>query len=274
MTFPETRLTLIQRIASGGTAADWRRFFDDYWRPVFRFSARWGHLKAEDAEDVTSTTFEVLLSRGLLSRWVTERNARLRTLICTIVRNQLSNRGRIQSGRERLLREHGGKLDYLAENSEQLPDDASDDLQDRFCAAWAEDLLEKALEQLLAAYHREGLGDHFRILYGRICEGLTVSEIAEDLKISVTSVENHYRQARQRLAQSLEQQLRDHVKRYCPAAEIPDEFQQEWERLGRILGSHGGIEAVLNRARAEFDPALVERHQRRSLTTLTAKLPR
>lgn len=271
MTFPETRLTLIQRIAKEGSEADWRRFFDDYWRPVFRFSARWGHLTVEDAEDVTSCTFEVLLRAKLLSRWVSDRRARLRTLLCTVVRNLIANRERQQAGRERLLRDNGVFLHHFASQLDAIQNVSEPETHNAFYAAWAEELLENAMEQLLGEFHREGKGDHFRVLHGRICEGLRVPEIALSLNLPVASVDNHYRRAKQRLRELLERQVREHVERYSEPKDVSAEFQREWQDLGEFLVAHGGIEVVLQRARAEFNPVMMQRRQCHSLAALMAQ---
>jgi RNA polymerase sigma factor (sigma-70 family) len=270
MAFPETRLTLIQRIASGGAEQDWNQFFEDYWRPVFRFASRWGRLNDQDAEDITSSTFEVLLRNRLLARWVSERSAKLRTLLCAIVRNLLSNRGRLQAGRQRLVKNHGGSLDYLSEQAALGCGHATSDEQDAFYAAWAEELLQTAMEHLLHEFHRGGQGDHFRILYGRICEGLTMPEIAGHLQIKVSAVENHYKLARKRLGESLKQQVRSHVERYCPPLEMAEEFQREWNTLGAFLEKQGSLDELLRRAYADFAPNTLQQHQRQSLTTLIA----
>ena len=34
MNFPQTRLSLIHRIAQDGKDDDWRQFMNDYWDPV------------------------------------------------------------------------------------------------------------------------------------------------------------------------------------------------------------------------------------------------
>ena len=86
MSFPETRHTLIHRLATGNTEADWQEFLNDYWAPVCRFAQRRAGLRLEDAEDTASLTFEALISNQLLVRWVAKRSAKLRTLLCSVVR--------------------------------------------------------------------------------------------------------------------------------------------------------------------------------------------
>ena len=70
MSFPATRHSLIQRLAVTGAEEDWRQFLEDYWQPVCRFAANWGRLRFEDAEDVGSATFQVVLAGNLLQRWL------------------------------------------------------------------------------------------------------------------------------------------------------------------------------------------------------------
>src|SRR5262245_24491049 len=105
MAFPETRQTLIQRLATTSGEDDWRQFLSDYWGPVCRFAAARASLSAADAEDVASLTFEAILSNQLLARWMLNQSAKLRTLLCSVVRNIISNRARVNEGRERILQE-------------------------------------------------------------------------------------------------------------------------------------------------------------------------
>ena len=204
MSFPQTRHTLIQRIAGAGDEADWRQFFADYWGPICRFSRRGGSLTADDAEDVAAQTFEALIRNRLLTQWASTRSAKLRTLLCAVVRNVLSNRARVLAGRARLLRDHGGRLDDRGALPLVTSLDAPAEQVDAFYAAWVEDLLQQAVETLCDHYHREGKGDFFRVLYGRLCDAMTTTEIARDLDITVSQAENAFKDARKRLARRLE----------------------------------------------------------------------
>jgi len=250
MAFPDTPKTLIQRLTASGAEADWRQFLNDYWGPVCRFAAGRASLSAADAEDVASLTFEVLLTNHLLARWVLNRSAKLRTLLCSVVRNILSNRARVHSGRERILRELSEEADP-GRSFQSI--DAPEDQVDAFYAAWVADLLEQAVQSLMDEYHAAGKGDYFRVLYGRICEEMTMPEIAESLGIPLTSAENYFKAARKRLADRLQELVRDHVSRYCPKEDFEDELQAEWNRLGEHFTSHGGLEDVLRRASAGHD---------------------
>jgi RNA polymerase sigma factor (sigma-70 family) len=246
MAFPETRQTLIERLATTSDEDDWRQFLTDYWGPICRFAAGRASLSAADAEDVASLTFEAVLSNRLLARWMLNQSAKLRTLLCSVVRNILSNRARIQQGRERILRQLADEgLGVEAAEAEKAAEQI-----DAFYAAWVEDLLDEALQSLLEEFHAAGKGDYFRVLYGRLCEDMSMPEIAKSLKIPLTSVENYFKAARKRLAALLEELVRDHVARYCPDNDREQEWNAEWARLGDYLKLHGGLEVAVRRAAA------------------------
>ncbi|HWB10910.1 MAG TPA: hypothetical protein VG826_16900 [Pirellulales bacterium] len=245
MSFPQTRLTLIQRLATEGNEDDWRTFVRDYWGPVCRFALRGGAANAEDAEDVALETFEVLWSNRLLVRWVSNRSAKLRTLLCGVVRNNLANRGRVRAGRERILNDLARQLDEL----QRLPYEQSG----LFYGAWAEDVIERAVQSLAADYGRDGKGDYLRVLYGRICEELTIAACAEALNLKPATVDNYYRHARSRLSQKLRETVAQQVARYASAEEFDQEMELEWARLGEYLCEQGGLEDAVRRAHRGVD---------------------
>jgi RNA polymerase sigma factor (sigma-70 family) len=245
MTFPETRFTLIERLARGGAEADWREFLNDYWGPVCRFARYRGRLSAADAEDIAAQVLEAIIRNRLLIRWTIERRAKLRTLICTVVRYLLANRSRVESGRERLVRDHAGELDRYLASAGAIEAEVPAEQVDAFNAAWAEDIVQAAVEGLLAEYASAGKADHFRVLYGRICEQLTMAEIAESLHISLSQVDGWFRQARKRLEEKLRELVMAHVGRYVPDGTIDVEFTAEWNSLAKYVQKHGGLEAAV-----------------------------
>ena len=244
MSFPITRHTLIQRLAQGGDEADWRDFLRDYWGAVCRFAQRVGRLSWDDAEDVASQTLEAMLEGQLLRRWHETRAAKLRTLICSVVKNVLANRYRVESGRQRLIEEHGGQLDRYLEFGEAGSGPARE-LDDAFYAAWADSMLQMAVDDLLTEYNESGRGDYFRVLYGRICEELTMPEVANALQISVATADNYFRHAKRRLGERLQEVIQRHVQTAVPSSEATAEFKQEWERLGSYIEQHGGLEPAI-----------------------------
>ncbi len=241
MSFPQTRHTLIQRIVLDGSDTDWRQFLKDYWEAVCRFARYAGRLSESDAEDVASQTFEAILQARLLERWTESRSAKLRTLICAVVRNILSNRSRTEQARTRLVQSNADQLTrYFGENGDRSVATTDNDL---FHRAWVESLVHQTIEHLLDEYNASGRGDYFRVLHGRICEQLTISKIASALEISPSAVDNYFRHARRRLSEILKELVHAHLRRYSAADS--DEFEREWQSLFETLNRCGGLEAAI-----------------------------
>jgi RNA polymerase sigma factor (sigma-70 family) len=215
MSFPQTSKTLILRVVMEGNERDWHRFLSDYWLPVCRFAQRRAKLGIEDAENVASETFEAILHNKLLERWTADHSSKLRTLLCTVVRQVLGNRARVQKGRERLLAENAPELIARADLPTIKSMDESAEHIDEFYAVWVEGILLQAVEALMTEYHQTGKGDYFRVLYGRVCEQMTTPQISQALGIKKTDVENYYKSARKRLASKLREVVDEHTVRYC-----------------------------------------------------------
>jgi len=271
MSFPQTRLTLIQRLAAGGSEEDWYQFVKDYRGPVCRFALRWGARDLDEAEELTARTFEILLANRLLTRWVAHRSAKLRSLFCRVVRNLLANRNRVLQGRQELAAD-------LIRHFEQLGD-ARDEQVDAFYAAWVEDVVQQSVESLAADYYAQSKGVYVRVLYGRLCQRLTNAQAAEALALTPAMAEHYFRHARQQLAAKMEALVREQVGRYCGPQEAEEEFVQEWRQLGQHLADHGGVEQAVQRAYDLLDPVQVQRHQHqaclsRTVSRLTSILKR
>jgi RNA polymerase sigma factor (sigma-70 family) len=264
MSFPQTRLTLVQRLAAGGSEEDWNRFLSDYWGPVCRFALRFGARNLDDAEDVASLTFETLWKNQLLVRWLSNRSAKLRSLLCGVARKVLSNQNRAGANRDRLLRE---LADWVRQSSP-----VEDPQADAFYGAWVEDVVGQAVESLAAEYYRQAKGDYVRVLYGRLCQRLTIAEVAEAIDITTAAVDNYYRHAKRRLTEKLESLVRRQVHRYCTADEADQEFTLEWQRLGQHLADYGGLEEAVRRAYDLLDPVAAKAKQRASVARAVSRL--
>ncbi len=247
MAFPQTRHTLIERLAVGGNERDWRDFLVDYWGPVCRFALRRGNGRLDEAEDVAGQAFEIVLRNNLLGRWAASRQAKLRTLLCSVV-------CKIQANVFRAAKRQGALLEEL-EQAEEAP--AGD--QDAFYAAWVDELLQACLHDLAVDYHRDGKGDYFRVLFGRLCEEMSIAEVAASLDISPSAVDNYYRHVRGRLSEKLESAVRSHVFRYTPVEEAEAEFAAEWGRLATYLKEHGGLEDAVRHAQTLVENSDLER---------------
>lgn len=258
MAFPQTQLTLIQRLTSGGSDEDWGRFLRDYWGPICRFSLRWGARNLDEAEEAASHTFAVIWENRLLDRWVSNRSAKLRSLLCAVARNILSNSDRRLAGRQRMSEELVRRLEESSR--------ARDEQSDAFYSAWVEDLVQQVVESLATDYYRKNQGDYIRVLYGRLCERLTIAEVAEALAIKPSTVDYYYRHARQRLSEKLESVVRPQIERYCAPDEAEQEFALEWDLLGRFLAEHGGLEEAVRRAYDTLDPVRAKQRRATGLT--------
>jgi hypothetical protein len=158
----------------------------------------------------------------------------------------LSNRNRTEANRDRLLR------NWVAELGTLSP--ADDEQADAFYAAWAEDMVQRAMEWMAAEYYRANKGDYIRVFYGRLCQRLSVAEVASSLGIRPNDVVNYFRQAKQRLSDRLEEVIRGQTARYSPPEEHEAEFSIEWKRLADHLSSSGGLEEAVRRAYELLDP--------------------
>ena len=245
MSFPSTHLSLIDRLAEAGSAEDWTRFLKDYWGPLCRFCLRHGARDLDEAEDLASETFEVLWKNRLLDRWRSQQSAKLRSLLCGVVRHLLANRRRAEERKERLR-------PGLIEHAEELSRSAQPDI-DVFYGAWVEGLVQQAVDSLAIEYCGQGQGDRIRVLYGRLCEGLTIAQVAAALNLRSTTVDFYFRDARDKLAGTLRRLLEEQVRRYVPAEEAEAEFAREWQDLGAYLAAHGGLEEAVRRAHALLD---------------------
>ena len=238
MAFPDTRLSLIRRIVATGDATSWDEFVASYWRAVCRFAMRLGNLQWTDSEDVASQVFEALFRRSLLESWLTRPDARFKTLLCTVVRNVVQNTNRANRTAARHI--DGPFQQALLQTDGVDPQD-----DDAFMAIWAEELIQSTVRSLMTDYHHEGKGDYYRVLHSRICEQLTTREIADQLGVKPTDVDNYYRHARQRLGERLKLRLRTDVSYYTDLADLDEEFGREWQNLAEILQQHGGLEKAI-----------------------------
>jgi RNA polymerase sigma factor (sigma-70 family) len=242
MTFPETRLTFIRRLAQDSGAADWQQFVDTYWRPILRFARQWGAIQHSDAEDIASSTFEVLIRNKLLAKWSEHPNAKLRTLLCAVVRMQIANHHRKKSNQE----SQSYSAEQLSDVSLALGVTAND--RQAFDVLWLDEIISLSLSAMRERCLKEGRINQFRVLFGRICDNMSHAEVAACLGIPQVTAELWYRQARDQVAESLRKQVSSLVRQYAQPAEYDAEFRREWEDLSAQLKLHGGLESAIRRS--------------------------
>jgi RNA polymerase sigma factor (sigma-70 family) len=272
MSFPNTQASLIIRLAQGGSETDWQQFLRDYWGPVTRFAARRGNLPLDLAEDVAGEVFVVLVRSTLIARWRDEQSGRLRGLLCGVVRKLLSNRHRLEQGRQRLLHDAAtaGGIPEILPVSETL-DPETEDL-DSFYQAWVDELISATMRQVLAELQAEGRGDYFRSLYGRICEGLSAEEIGNALGLPAATIENQLRIAKGRLSRCLSNEVRRHVESYSTPETAQADFESEWSQLGLHLEKFGGLEEAIRLEAASLDRLPSDARKSESFMATSAEL--
>jgi DNA-directed RNA polymerase specialized sigma24 family protein len=231
MSFPQTRMTLIERLAAAPTDSDWKRFLDEYWPPVCRFAERLA--PTSDAEDVAAAVFETLVTGNLLGRWRSNRTAKLRTLLCAVAKNSARN----------LRRRRDGQAVALDEIDWEPQAGAAED--DAFYTLWAENFVRDAAAEVFDEYHAAGKSDYVRTLFGRVVQKLSIKETADAIGAKPTDVENYFRHIRKALSARLLSRLREHVAVYCTADELETESADEWRRLAEFFARRGGLDDAI-----------------------------
>jgi hypothetical protein len=148
----------------------------------------------------------------------------------------------------------------------------TDEQVDAFYAAWVEDIVEQAVESMAGDYCRNGQADYVRVLYGRLCQGMTIAKAAEALQLSPAVVDHYFRHAREQLSEKLKQRIRRQVQGYCPAEEAEQEFAAEWQRLGQYLADHGGLDEAVRQAYHLLDPVQARQQRAAGFTKATVRL--
>ena len=142
-----------------------------------------------------------------------------------------------------------GSNEGLVQTSQEVPAKQ----EDAFYLAWVDEVLRQTINHLMHQLHRDGKGDYFRVLYGRLCEELTIPQIANALDLETTTVENYFKAAKKTLAGELERRVRKHVIDYCGEDSAAEEFAAEWKRLGDHLHSRGGLERAVEKCNSESE---------------------
>jgi len=163
MSFPDTRLTLVQRLASQGSEEDWRLFLKDYWGPICRFSMCDGVLAIwTTPRKSPRKTFEVIWQKPPAGAMGRSSAAKLRTLLCGVVRNILAQSfiafGQAETVWLRDLGRSYREVESFAQRHEQV---------DSFLhAAWVEQRCLDSTGRRIAGqrkYYCRNQGDYMRV---------------------------------------------------------------------------------------------------------------
>lgn len=185
---------LIEDLQRGGSSGEsFRRLFDLYRTPIFRFFAKRG-FSPEECEDLTQETF-IGIYKGISSY---RGQARFESWILTIATNAFRKELRRRSARKR----SGSEVSLDAgQEDPSAPDRAATIPSPRLDPAGEVVSRERAWVLREAV---EGLpGQMRRCLILRVVAGLTYRQIGETLRISTETVKAHLGQARKRVKKAL-----------------------------------------------------------------------
>ena len=186
--FPNTRWSVILEAQRESPAA-LAHFCRAYHFPLYSYARRRG-MTVADAEDLTQSFFERLLSRDLLSQARRERG-KLRSFLLRAFTNFATEHWRKQQAQKR---GHGRPLVemdalQLEERFALEPhDNVTPELE--YERAWARELLRQAVDKLAAAYAATGKSAVFQALRDQLLEGSsdrTYQDIAASLGLTEAS---------------------------------------------------------------------------------------
>lgn len=229
--FPNTRWSVILEAQKDDPAA-LAVFCRTYRFPLYSYARRWGRSVA-DAEDLTQSFFERLLSRDILGQARRERG-KLRTFLLRSFTNFATEYWRKQNAQKRGSGEPLVEIDAL-QLEERFALEPHDNItpQVEYERAWARELLRQALEKLEASYHSVGKGAIFHALRDQLAEGTSDDSyqvIANSLGLTEASARFAAFKLRQRYRAILHEIVAETV-----ASE--DEVQEELVHLRALFQS-------------------------------------
>lgn len=206
--FPLTAWTLVRRVQSGEDAPTAEQALESlcctYWEPVRRYLRALG-CREDEAADVTQEFFASFLRTGGFVR-ANPDLSKLRTFIKLAARNFLTNHWRNKSTQRR-----GGSA--TAENIDDMPEIAEAErslAEQAYDREWAHAVLGRALLKVAEGYANRGR----QALFESIKSGLLrpggiadVPVVAEKLGIPESQVRVAVHRARQRLAETLREEV-------------------------------------------------------------------
>ncbi len=235
MSFPATRLSVVQRTRSGDEET--RRvalatIIDAYWKPVYKYLRLKWSLAPEEAADLTQEFFATTLERDVVGKYDPGK-ARFRTYLRMCVDGFTSNARKA----ERRLKRGGGimlvPLDFETAEGEMATHEPAveADVDEIFYREWVRVLLEKSVADLRR--HAEGGGRPVMFEVFRRYDLLderetrpTYAELAQELGLTAATVTNHLAAMRRQFRTIILERLRELTS-----------SEEEWEaEAARLLG--------------------------------------
>jgi RNA polymerase sigma factor (sigma-70 family) len=235
MSFPATRLSVVQRTRSGD--AETRRvalaaIIEAYWKPVYKYlRVKWS-LTPEEASDLTQEFFTTTLEKDVVEKYDPAK-ARFRTYLRMCVDGFASNARKA----ERRLKRGGGvtlvPLDFETAEGEMATHEqaVAADVDELFYREWVRALLERAVADLKQAAAAAGRPIMFEVFarYDLLDDTETrptYAQIARDLGLTAATVTNHLAAMRRQFRTIILDRLRELTS-----------SEEEWEaEAAKLLG--------------------------------------
>ncbi len=178
--FLPTRQSLLSRLRDCGDDADWREFFENYWRLIYNVARKSGLADAE-AQDVVQSTF-IYLTRKMPKFQYDPARGSFKSWLRVITRSRISVHRRQEAAglRTREPFADGEADDLLA----QIPDASGDALDELWQREWEDNLLEAALRRVRAKVSAR----HLLMFRLTTLNGLPLTQVARKLDVSVPQV--------------------------------------------------------------------------------------
>ena len=235
MSFPATRLSVVQRTRSGDEET--RRvalatIIDAYWKPVYKYLRLKWSLQPDEAADLTQEFFATTLEKDVVGKYDPGK-ARFRTYLRMCVDGMAANARKA----ERRLKRGGGvtlvPLDFeTAEGEMATHEPAVDaDVDELFYREWVRALLERSVADLKRTAEQSGRKVMFDVFtrYDLLDEREvrpTYADIARELGITSATVTNHLAAMRRQFRVILLERLRELTAN-----------EEEWEaEAAKLLG--------------------------------------
>jgi RNA polymerase sigma factor (sigma-70 family) len=248
MTFPATRLSVVQRTRSSDEET--RRIalatiIEAYWKPVYKYLRLKWSLQPDDASDLTQEFFATTLEKDVVGKYDPQK-ARFRTYLRMCVDGFAANTRKA----ERRLKRGGGvtlvPLDFeTAEGEIATREPAVDaDVDELFYREWVRALLERSVAELKCSAEDSGRAVMFEVFrrYDLLDERETrptYAEIARDLELTPATVTNHLAAMRRQFRAILLERLRELTS-----------SEAEWEAEAAKLLGHPSPRVTSARSRA------------------------
>jgi RNA polymerase sigma factor (sigma-70 family) len=235
MSFPATRLSVVQRTRSGDEET--RRvalatIIEAYWKPVYKYLRIKWSLQPDEASDLTQEFFATTLEKDVVGKYDPGK-ARFRTYLRLCVDGFASNARKA----ERRLKRGGGvtlvPLDFETAEGEMATHEpaVNADVDEMFYREWVRALLERSVQELERTAGASGRAAMFEVFkrYDLLDEREarpTYADIARELNLTAATVTNHLAAMRRQFRVILLARLRELTS-----------SEEEWEaEAAKLLG--------------------------------------